>query len=152
MVTAYPLPEHRTKDFLSTMLLIMSEPELHNEVYLALGYEGDKGTSFYSQNGSQMNIIFESNSNYDNNLTDPKNVNYYTNIMTFDQTMSGVEHTVQMHLRQDLNSTTTISFMTMKKSHNVTNYEYVGNVFVNQMSITPAHIGTNPKPLPDILK
>jgi len=154
----YELPEHRNKDFLGTILLMMTKPELNHDLTIFIEYREDNGTSFLSDFGGLINdeiieVTVDNNSSYHSSVKDPKDVNYYTKIVTYEQSRLGEEAiTVQMYLRQDLEPTTAISYMIMTKPLNGKDYEYVLNTFLNQMSITSTHVDSKPSPLPDILR
>ncbi len=145
----YQLPEHRTKDFLETILIIMSKPELYNKAGISIGFKEDNGTRLYSSPSSPTQATVDNNSNYSIDATDLKNSNYYTHVISYDNIISEGKEVVQLYLRQTLEQPTTISFMTMKKSRDATNYTYVGNTLVNEMTTIHAE---SQQPLPDILK
>ena len=164
MITAYPLPEHRTKNFLDTMILLMTNTELKTSARFNIEYMGNSNSNsnntplFYSGfhnrvNGvsEAINVTVEDNNNYSSSLTDPKDVNYYTKIIAYNETIEGAYTMVKVYLRQDLEPTTAISYMIMTKPLNGASYEYVGHAFLNQLSVTSAYVGI-PQPLPDILK
>ena len=156
MITAYPLPEHRTKDFLATMILLMTAPELDGDIRVNIEHIDSNNISLFSSNfgkgyGTPFKVTVEDNNNYNSSLTDPKDVNYYTKIIAYNETIKGAYTMVKVYLRQDLEPTTAISYMIMTKPLNGASYEYVGHAFLNQLSVTSAYVGI-PQPLPDILK
>ena len=151
MVTAYPLPEHRTKDFLGTMILLMTAPELDNDVRVNIEHiESNDISLFYSPFNYGVGVTVKTNNNYSSSVVDPKDVNYYEKVITYDEILLDVYREIQIYLRQDLEPTTAISYMIMTKPLNGANYEYVGHAYLNQLNIKPA-AGLR-KPLPDILK
>ncbi len=152
MVTAYPLPEHRTKDFLDTMILLMTKPELDDDVRVIIEHIDSNDISlFYSPFNDGVGVTVKTNSNYSSSVVDPKDVNYYEKVITYDEILLDVYREIQIYLRQDLEPITAISYMIMTKPLNDAEYKYVGHAFLNQMSVTSAYVGI-PKPLPDILK
>ena len=151
---SYQLPVHRTKDFLGTLLLYFTNPELRDNVNINIEQiDSNEVPVFYSDfkiNYEAINVTVENNNNYSSSITDPKDVNYYTKTITYDEIIEEVDTKVKIYLRQDLEPTTAISYMVMTKPLNGANYEYVGHAYLNQLNIKPA-AGLR-KPLPDILK
>ena len=145
----YQLPEHRIKDFLGTILLYWTKPELRNFSYFMIIYE-ENHTHFNLSFMNNAIITVEDNSNYSDSAVDPKNVNYYKTIVTIGNSLPVIEDITQLYLRQDLDPTTAISFMIKKKPHNATDYEYVGHTVLNQLEI--GAVNARVMPLPDILK
>ena len=152
-IVSYPLPENRLKDFIGTMSLFLTKPELSNETLFSVEYndnaaeDGGTGTGF----GYGMEVTIDNNSNFSSSITDPKDINYYTNIVTYQEQRKWVDNTVKVYLRQDQNlNPTAVSYLIMAKPHNIDEYGYIGHAYLNQLDIKPA--GGLRKPLPDILK
>jgi len=146
----YELPQYRIDDFLGTILLFLTEPELKGFWSIRIGYEdgGNFFTAGFGLHGSQA--IVDNNSNYNSSITDPKDVKYYTTIIIFnDRSLAGINITLRIYLRQDLDSTT-ISYMIMIKPYETSPYEYIGHTVLNQMFILSTY--GEREPLPDILK
>ncbi len=147
---SYQLPVHRTKDFLGTLLLYFTNPELRSYHFFEIIYE-ESNTIFDIYFGDNAQITVSDNVNYNGSVTDPKDDNYYTTIVTIADSLPVIEDTTQLHLRQDLEPTTTISLMIKAKPYKVTDYEYVGHTVLNEIVVTEGALGYA-RPLPDILK
>ena len=150
----YQLPTHRTKDFLGTLSLILTSPELNNNITMqimnSIGTDVSYDTSFHVYLNEYNKPVFNSNSNFDMSIVDPTNINYYSATITYNETWHEIKNTVQIHLRQELSHYTTIKYMVMIKPHNSTEYKYLKHTvldnFVTEQSIYEGI------PLPSILK
>ena len=154
LITDYELPESRIQNYLSTIVLFLTEQELKNNVDISFSYEkgyttGNLEGYFYAYFRPDTEVDVTSNDNFDNTLTDPKDINYYTTVLTFDDSFLGVDTKSQIHLRQD-KSSATISYMMMTKPYKTSPFEYLGHTAISKMTSSPAY-GTK-TPLPDILK
>ena len=148
LITAYELPQSRVQNYLSTIVLFLTEQELKNNVDVRFGYEKN-GEGFYKSFYPSTEVEVTFNDNFDNTLIDPKDVNYYTTVLTFDDSLFGVDTKSQIYLRQDKGSEK-INYMIMTKPYKTSPFEYLGHTAISKMTSRPVHgIKT---PLPDILK
>jgi len=158
VLTDYELPEFRVQDFLGTIVLFLTEPELDNDRDIHIGLYDKDGKEFQVDfypssvqcdfnNSHQVSV--DNNSNFDSNVIIPTDINYYTTIITANSRWAGIERAIQLYFRQDLD-TTVISFMIRIKPDNATDYEYFGHTVLNK--ITRDLVGIATKPLPDILR
>ena len=150
LAVGYPLPEHRTKDFLATMLLILVNPELSDNAVFNIEYRQNNGNSFNLGFGNTLKATVSTNQSFSPDITSPKDINYYSNIVTYDQSISGEGDIMQIHFRQNID-TKTLSFMIMTKSSGDLDYIYLGNALLNKMT-THRSYSVGKSPLPDILK
>ena len=150
LAVGYPLPEHRTKDFLATMLLILGNPELSDNAVFNIEYRQNNGNSFNLGFGNTLKATVSTNQSFSPDITSPKDINYYSNIVTYDQSISGEGDIMQIHFRQNID-TKTLSFMIMTKSSGDLDYIYLGNALLNKMT-THRSYSVGKSPLPDILK
>ena len=150
LAVGYPLPEHRTKDFLATMLLILGNPELSDNAVFNIEYRQNNGNSFNLGFGNTLKATVSTNQSFSSTITDTKDINYYSNIVTYDQSISGEGDIMQIHFRQNID-TKTLSFMIMTKSSGDLDYIYLGNALLNKMT-THRSYSVGKSPLPDILK
>ena len=154
LTTDYELPQSRIQNYLSTIVLFLTEQELKNNIDISFSYQKGYTTgnlegyfNAYFSPSTEVEVTF--NDNFDNTLTDPKDINYYTTVLTFDSFFLGVDTKSQIHLRQDEGSTK-ISYMMMTKPYKTSPFEYLGHTAISKMTSSPAY-GTK-IPLPDILK
>ena len=146
----YRLPEHRTKDFLDTLLIYWTKPELMDYTLFHITYETNN-TLFNIYFGARAQITVSKNVNHNSNITDPMDDNYYTTIVTIADSLPVIEDTTQLHLRQDLESPTAINLMIKTKPLDATEYEYIGHTVLSEISVTEGMLDSA-RPLPDLLK
>ncbi len=150
ILTNYELPEKHTKDFLNTVILFLTTPELIDNAEIGFGYsDGDKiilRQMFYSH----KQVTIDNNTDYNSLIEDPKNINFYTHTLTFSTKWLGIQNKVQIHLRQDLEPNMIISYLIMAQPFKGQPYEYIGHQALDTFDIQPTY-GTR-EPLPEILK
>jgi len=131
--TDHKLPESSIQDFLGTIVLFLTEPMIDyaTSVYVFYG-EDNKEFSANFYNNEQVSV--EKNSNFNDNITDLKDINYYTTIITANSRWAGIERAIQLYFRQDRDPTV-ISFMIRIKPHNATGYEYFGHTVLDKMAV-----------------
>ena len=144
LYTGYELPQSRVRNFLSTIILIWKEKELKDDMSITFRYEGN-GTYFGKIFSPDTEVDVTLNNNFDNTLTDPKDINFYTDVLGFDHYLEEMK----IYLRQNSGSEK-INYMIMKKPDNTSDFVYLGHTVVDKMSVQPKYV--DPKPLPDILK
>ncbi len=146
----YELPEHRAKDFIKTLSIILNTPELKNTVYIQFLHYSYDGLTFDAYLGRDETIVADNNSDFDLLLSDPLDVNYYSLVLTYKEVWFDIENTVQIHMRQNSDAPETIRYMVMVKPHNSDEYKYLKHTMLNKLTTTVFnHEGI---PLPDILK
>jgi len=131
--TDHKLPESSVHDFLGTIVLFLTEPMIDYSTGVSIVYGKDNkefSTSFY--NNEQVSV--ENNDSFKDNVTDLKDVNYYTTIITYSEALFEVENTIKLYFRQALNPTV-ISYMIRVKPHNATDYEYFGHTVLDKMAV-----------------
>ena len=148
--TNYELPKNRSKDILSIIILFFNNPELSDNMDVHFAYDDNTKINiyktFYDYNGTTVNI----NSNYDPLIIDPMDTNYYTTTLTFYVEWLGLMNKAQIHLRQELEPTTKISYMITAQPFKDQPYEYIAHTMLENLDVRPTN-GTK-QPLPDILK
>ena len=151
LYTGYELPQSRVRNFLSTTILIWKEKELKDDMYILFRYEGN-GKKFGKMFFSDTEVEVTLNVDFSSSLTNQKDINFYTDVLSFDYPLSEVENKMKIYLRQDKGSEK-IYYMIMNKPNkpnNTSDFVYLGHTVLDEISVQPQYI--DPKPLPDILK
>ena len=147
--TEYELPQSRVKNFMNTIILFLTEQELKNDIFIEFYYNGKQGDSFSKWFYSDTEVAVTSNGSFDSNINNPKDINYYTTILSFEESHFEVKNEMQIYLRQDKGSEK-INYMIMIKPYKASVFEYLGHTVLKEITISPA--GGSKKPLPDVLK
>ncbi len=150
LITSYELPEKHSKDFLNTVILFFTKPELSEWMDIRFGYDNKSDIQLSKVFFDHYDAKVSENTNYDQSVTDQKNVNYYKTTLTIYIQWLGLINKAQIHLRQDLEPTTKISYMIMGQPFVGQPYEYIGHAVLDNLNVRPTY-GTR-QPLPDILK
>ena len=148
LYTRYELPQSHVKNFMDTIILFLTEQELKEDIDISFNYK-KQGESFSTWFYSDTEVAVTSNGGFDSNINDPKSIEYYTDVLSFEESHFEVKNEMQIYLRQDKGSEK-INYMIMIKPYKASVFEYLGHTTLKEMVISPA--GGSEKPLPDVLK
>lgn len=164
--TPMHLPENRVNDFLPTLEIIFEKSEALDYSF-GLSYYKDKNSrlsppnpediqgfyaSFSVTGGSSVNA--EKNESFDKNVTDTKDVNYYTMFVLMNGTdYENKEIKTKVYFRQLEAKRPAVAVMIMLKNENENgNYEYLVDVKTGDIQVYKYSIDGEATPLPDYLK
>ena len=147
--TEYELPQSRVKNFMNTIILFLTEQELKNDIHIEFYYNGKQGESFSTSFDSSRQVTVALTGVFDSNINDPKSIEYYTDVLSFEESHFEVKNEMKIYLRQDKGSEK-INYMIMIKPYKASVFEYLGHTTLKEMVISPA--GGSEKPLPDVFK
>ena len=148
LYTRYELPQSHVKNFMDTIILFLTEQELKEDIDISFNYK-KQGESFSTWFYSDTEVAVTSNGGFDSNINDPKSIEYYTDVLSFEESHFEVKNEMQIYLRQDKGSEK-INYMIMIKPYKASVFEYLGHTTLKEMVISPA--GGSEKPLPDVFK
>ena len=148
LYTGYKLPQSHVKNFMDTIILFLTEQELKEDIDISFNY-GKQGDSFSASFDSSRQVTVALTGVFDSNINDPKSIEYYTDVLSFEESHFEVKNEMKIYLRQDKGSEK-INYMIMIKPYKASVFEYLGHTTLKEMAISPA--GGSEKPLPDVFK